>query len=170
VIEQLLECLASGAAIVKDFVKSEKHAWKEACFIPDVHDLAHATGVVHEFIRRRGADFEGGLVLRRFVSLAPVDLAGPRNHDLPPSEEWRIFWLRGKPVLLVPGFESGQAGTPPKLEVFQSLAAQIQTRFFTMDIARAADGSWIIIELGDAQVAGLPDSADPAALYRALAS
>lgn len=169
-IEQLLERLGSGAAIVKDFVKSEKHAWKEACFIPDVRDFAPATAIIHEFINRRGTDFEGGLVLRRFVPLACVSAVAPRLHDLPSSEEWRIFWLRGKPVFLIPGFESGQTGTPPKLELFQSLAAKIQSPFFTMDIARAADGSWVIIELGDAQVAGLPDSADPAVMFRALAS
>jgi hypothetical protein len=37
-----------------------------------------------------------------------------------------------------------------------------------MDVARRRDGEWIIVELGDGQVAGLPDSADPRAFYAAL--
>ena len=40
--------------------------------------------------------------------------------------------------------------------------------FFTMDVARRVDGEWLIVELGDGEVAGLPDGADPAAFYRAL--
>ena len=42
--------------------------------------------------------------------------------------------------------------------------------FFTMDIAERADGSWMIIELGDGQVAGLPERLLPVDFYRALAS
>jgi hypothetical protein len=45
----------------------------------------------------------------------------------------------------------------------------VQSRFFTMDVARRLDGAWMIIELGDGQVAGLPEQADAGAFYRALA-
>jgi hypothetical protein len=34
----------------------------------------------------------------------------------------------------------------------------------------AGNGDWIIVELGDGQVAGLPDGADPVAFYRAIAA
>ncbi|MGH2386983.1 MAG: ATP-grasp domain-containing protein [Chloroflexota bacterium] len=37
-----------------------------------------------------------------------------------------------------------------------------------MDVARRTDGEWTIIELGDGQVAGLPESADGLAFYAAL--
>jgi len=34
-----------------------------------------------------------------------------------------------------------------------------------MDIAKTKDGQWIIIELGDGQVAGLPDKVDRDQFY-----
>jgi hypothetical protein len=37
-----------------------------------------------------------------------------------------------------------------------------------MDVAQRVDGSWMIVELGDAQVAGLPERMDVAAFYAVL--
>ena len=37
-----------------------------------------------------------------------------------------------------------------------------------MDIAKKKDGDWIIVELGDGQVAGLPDNADKDEFYKQL--
>jgi hypothetical protein len=37
-----------------------------------------------------------------------------------------------------------------------------------MDVARRLDGEWMIIELGDAQVSGLPREDDAGAFYEAL--
>jgi len=49
------------------------------------------------------------------------------------------------------------------------LAGRVRSRFFTMDVARrAVDGEWLVVELGDGQVAGLPDDVDVGAFYRAL--
>jgi len=45
---------------------------------------------------------------------------------------------------------------------------QVKSRFFTMDIAKRNDGEWAIVELGDAQVAGLPDTADVHKFYQVL--
>ena len=39
-----------------------------------------------------------------------------------------------------------------------------------MDIAKRKDGDWMIIELGDGQVAGLPESSEAEAFYRELVS
>ncbi|HEY3063178.1 MAG TPA: ATP-grasp domain-containing protein [Chloroflexota bacterium] len=69
-------------------MKSRKHEWNEACFIPSAADRAGAERVVKRFVELQGDDLAQGLVFR---------------------------------------------------------------------------------ELGDGQVAGLPDSADPAEFYRALA-
>ncbi|WP_420082992.1 ATP-grasp domain-containing protein [Treponema primitia] len=41
----------------------------------------------------------------------------------------------------------------------------VQSNFFTMDIARKADGGLTIIELGDGQVSGLPQRADKTDFY-----
>ncbi len=37
-----------------------------------------------------------------------------------------------------------------------------------MDVARRVDGSWLVVELGDGQVAGLPDTAAIPAFYMSL--
>jgi hypothetical protein len=37
-----------------------------------------------------------------------------------------------------------------------------------MDVAQRRSGDWLIVELGDAQVAGLPDHADVDEFYKAL--
>lgn len=42
------------------------------------------------------------------------------------------------------------------------------SRFFTIDLAQRADRAWLVMELGDGQVAGLPARAHPTAFYRAL--
>src|SRR5229473_676838 len=39
-----------------------------------------------------------------------------------------------------------------------------------MDVARRSDGSWLIVELGDGQVAGLPENAAIPAFYESLIS
>lgn len=44
----------------------------------------------------------------------------------------------------------------------------MQSRFFIMDVAKRIDGDWMIIELRDGQVAGLPERADVFAFYQAL--
>jgi hypothetical protein len=37
-----------------------------------------------------------------------------------------------------------------------------------MDVAKRLNGEWMIVELGDAQVSGLPERADPSEFYGAL--
>ena len=46
----------------------------------------------------------------------------------------------------------------------------MRSRFFTMDVAKRRDGDWLIVELGDGQVAGLPEHADVDGFYKALRS
>lgn len=54
------------------------------------------------------------------------------------------------------------------MEEFEPILPTIKSNFFTMDIAKRKNGGWIIVELGDGQVAGLPDNADKAAFYAAM--
>ena len=60
-------------------------------------------------------------------------------------------------------------GMAPPVDQFTKIAAAVKSRFFTMDIAKRRDGDWMIVELGDAQVAGLPENADVDGFYRAIA-
>jgi hypothetical protein len=55
------------------------------------------------------------------------------------------------------------------LNIFISIAKNINSNFFTMDIAKAKNGKWYIIELGDGQVSGLPSQKDSSEFYINLA-
>jgi len=90
---------------------------------------------------------------------------------MPLTKEFRIFYLDGKALSYVEYWGKGdyQNITPP-LEKFAEIGKNIHSRFFTMDIAKRKDGEWMIVELGDGQVAGLPEKIDALAFYRELAN
>jgi hypothetical protein len=53
-LQNLLAVFAGGPIIVKDFVKSQKHYWHEACFIPDSNDIKQVEKVVNKFLQLQG--------------------------------------------------------------------------------------------------------------------
>jgi hypothetical protein len=153
--------------VVKDYVKSRKHEWAEACFIPDATDAAGVARVVSRFLELTGPELQGGLVLRTFLELEVV--GAHARSGMPLARGWRVFWCDGAPVLVAPYWPE-VAGAPPPVEAFAEVAARVASRFFTMDLARQRTGEWVIVELGDGQVAGLPEGTDPAAFLGAVAA
>lgn len=169
-MRQVMACLRpfDGApVIVKDFVKSRKHEWSDACYIPSASDQAAVERVVRCFIERQGEDFCEGLVFREYVELVP--LAVHSKSGMPLAVEYRAFVLDGEPICVAPYWEQGDyTGDGPPLDTFRETMRTVRSRFYTMDLARRRDGGWLILELGDGQVAGLPERADVAAFYSAL--
>lgn len=168
-LDQVMAALApfqGRPVILKDFVKSQKHYWNEACFIPDSSDRQAVKRVVMKFLELQDEDLAGGLVFREFVELMP--LAVHSKSSMPLALEYRVFVLDGRPIFTCNYWEEGQyVGQPPDLRQFEEVMKEVPSRFFTMDIARKADGQWIIVELGDGQVSGL-QTAKPIEFYRAL--
>lgn len=169
--DAILECAAEFGdrpIIVKDYVKSQKHYWTEACFIPNASDRAHVEKVVRRFLELQGPDVNRGLVFREFV---PLKIIGhhPRS-GMPLAAEFRTFWLRGSLILRhrywgdLVAFDA----EPPR-DWLSSLATRISSQMFTMDVALKDDGSWVVVELGDGQVAGLPSAELADEFYSALA-
>jgi hypothetical protein len=167
-IMRLLAPFGDTPLIVKDWVKSQKHAWDEACFIPSAQDADAVRRVVTRFIELQGESLTGGLVFREFVALEP--LATHSKSGMPLTTEFRVFFLDGKPLVTAEYWEEGDYRDPPPSGLFLDVAAQVRSRFFTMDIARRTDGEWIIMELGDGQVAGLPDRLPSSRFYDAIAA
>jgi hypothetical protein len=166
-IMELLEPFGDSPVIVKDFVKSRKHEWDEACYIPSAADRAAIERVVRRFVELQGDDLSEGLVFREYVEFAP--LAVHSRSGMPLTKEFRVFFLDGRPIYTALYWEEGDySGQTPEVERFLPIARGVQSRFFTMDVAQRRDGRWLIVELGDAQVAGLPDRADPIEFYAAL--
>jgi len=156
-----------SSIIVKDFVKSEKHRWKEACFIPNASNQEQVTSVVNEFMNLRGISLNEGLVFRQFEELE--FLTNHSKSGMPLTKEFRIFFVNKNIINVFDYWDEGEYGdTKPELDEFIKIAQNIDSHFFTMDIAKKKNGEWIIMELGDAQVAGLPDNADKTEFYNNL--
>lgn len=170
-LETLLPALASfegGPVVLKDYVKSCKHAWEEACFIPDSSDRAGVERVVTNFLEWQGESLNEGLVFREFVELAAIG-AHPKS-GMPLTKEFRVFVWRGRALLSYPYWdEASYEDTELPGEWLMPILGRVESPFFTLDLAQRVDGSWIVVELGDGQVAGLPPSADPTDFYAALA-
>jgi hypothetical protein len=150
-LAELVAPLGDGPGIVKDFVKSRKHEWDEACYIPDLTDTPALTRVVRTFVERQAESLAGGIVLRAFEQFD--------------RGEARVWWLDGKPILVSPHPDTPDVNPDPDLSVVPSGALP---RFATTDLARRSDGEWRVIEVGDGQVSDLPTSLDPASLIGLL--
>jgi hypothetical protein len=150
-LEKLVRPLADGPAIVKDYVKSRKHEWDAACFVPDVRDTSGLHRVVAELVERQGESLAGGVVVREYE---PYE-----------GDEARIWWIDGEPALVGPHPDTPDTYPEPVLDPIRSAVRGFGCRFITTDLARRADGVWRVVEVGDGQVSDLPASADPADLY-----
>lgn len=151
-LDEVIAFFDGGPMVVKDYVKSEKSFWAEAMYIPMPHELRR---VVQGFYEHR-VTIEGGLVFREFLPLE--------------KSEFRIWYHRGEPIRIV-CHEGAADVTLPKsfpLNMFNRLASKIPNSFFTMDVVRNRDtGEWLVLELGDGQVAGL-EGANPEEFYARL--
>jgi len=166
--EQILDALApfGGApAILKDWVKSRKHEWNEACFIPSTSDRDSVLRVVRRFIELQGEDLVGGLCFRRFVPLRRIG-THPRS-GMPLSDEVRIYCVGSKRVAYR-YWDGGDVDEIPA--IVDEAAERLGLPFVSIDLGRLEDGGWMIIEVGDGQVSGLPEGANGRRLYEALAS
>jgi hypothetical protein len=157
----LLGRLPPGPALVKDYVKSAKHRWAEACFVPDTRDTAAALTVIHTFLADQGADLNGGVVLRQFRPYPSTGI-DPRT-GMPLITERRVFVWRGTPLMLA-GDEDTLLSAPLRAAV-----AKVPSPFVSVDLARLPDATWEVVEVGDGQVSGLRLEMDAFGFYRALA-
>lgn len=160
--------LGSGPCIVKDWVKSQKHAWLTACYIPDAQDRAAIERIAGRFLFLQGEQLMGGLVFRKFIPLQTIGIH-PRS-GMPLGAEVRSFWIGGNPGVIFPYWDEASFDEKPPMNSFGNIGQSLPSPFFTMDIAKTADGRWIIMELGDGQVAGLPNTNLAPGLYTALAA
>jgi hypothetical protein len=153
------QTLGAASAIVKDWVKSCKHEWESACYIPDLSDQAATARVVTRFRELRGADLYGGVVLRAFE-----DLTGPGGA----TRQARVWWLDGEPVLVTAHPDTPETIVEPDLAGLDAPVAALGCRFITTDLAQRSDGAWRVIEVGDGQVSDYPRGATVAPLIAGL--
>lgn len=169
-VMKALQSFGDRPVIVKDFVKSRKHEWHEACYIPSAADQTAVERVVRRFLQLQGKDLNEGLVFREFVELEP--LTTHSKSGMPLTKEFRLFVLDGQIILSTPYWEEGEYShdtDSPPIQQYREIAQRVQSRFFTLDLARKRDGGWTIVEPGDGQVAALPERVDKETFYQALA-
>jgi len=168
-IMRAIEPFGNTPIIVKDFAKSRKHEWFEACFIHSATDRIAVERVVARFIELQEDDLNEGLLFREYVEFEP--LAQHDKSGMPLTKEFRFFFLDGEPIMVTKYWDQGDyRDASPPIEHFSEIAKGVASRFFTMDVAKRRDGDWMIIELGDGQVAGLPENADVEKFYLSLAN
>lgn len=150
-------------ALIKDWVKSAKYHWHEGCFIPAHTSRERFAEIFGVFRSERGALFNRGVVLREFLELA--QLQGQGRGGMPQIDEVRLFFFRGK--LLIPPHAHTHDPLAERA-TWAQIAARFESDLIALDIARLANGSWAVIEVGDGGVSGLPASLDPMRFYAAL--
>ncbi len=123
-----LRALGWGAYFLKDYVKSLKTA--RSSF---VREPAEAPAVIAEMREYRG-EIEGGICVRRV-------------EEFMPESERRYF------VLLGAGYAASEGAAVP--EIVQKCAKRLPSKFFSVDVARRADGELRVVEVGDGQVSDL---------------
>lgn len=164
-LRSLLAQLAGRPLIVKDYVKSRKHEWAEACHIPDASDTARALAVIGTFIERQDTDLVGGIVLRECL---PLKITGrhPKS-GMPQAREVRVFCLRHTPFASIRYWSGEGEDDGAEYGFLVEFCRRLDSNFHTIDMAQRDDGGWVVMEVGDGQVSGLQDY-DAAAFYDGL--
>lgn len=155
--------LSDGDVIVKDFVKSAKHRWHDACFITAHTPYARFKDILLTFLYVRGEAFEKGFVFRR---AHPLVNHGVHTCGRPKHDEVRLFFWDGE--LLAASEAIAGEGPLGEIDRWTELARKFSNRFLTLDVARQTDGSWIVIETGDGGVSALPEQIRAEVLYGKL--
>ncbi|WP_019633983.1 ATP-grasp domain-containing protein [Actinomadura atramentaria] len=154
-LAELAGPLRPGPGVVKDYVKSRKHEWDTACFVPDVKDPAALRAVAAAMIALQAEFLAGGVVVREF-------------EEFDGRGEVRVWWVDGEPVLVGPHPDTPGTVREPDLTTVAPAVRSLGCRFVTTDLARRTDGAWRVVEVGDGQVSDLPATADPMDLYAHL--
>lgn len=167
-LDNILDKFGEKSLIVKDYVKSRKHEWEEACFIPSASNKTQAFQVINNFIQRQGEELNGGIVLREFIYLEGI-IKHPIS-GMPLSKEYRLFFLNNKLVHRFEYWDEATYDAEDKMDIdeFLEIAKEIRSNFFTIDIAKTEAGEWIVIEVGDGQVSALPEKVSVEEFYQSI--
>lgn len=111
--------------------------------------------VVDTFLARQGDDLVGGIVLREYLSLKIVG-EHEKSH-MPIANEIRIFCFHHKPFAFIQYWSGNECPPIDEYQALIGLCNNLNSNFYTIDLAQKENGDWIIIEVGDGQVSGLQD-------------
>lgn len=168
--------IPEGMFVLKGETNSKKFQWGTHMFAPS----RAAASEVYSRLQADGLVGDQQICIREYVPLRTltIDVGG---RGLPITEEYRFFVLDGH-VLTGAFYWSSHyelAEDPANninpdnvpREFLADVCARVgkNARFYVIDVARTADGKWIVVELNDGQMSGLSEN-KPEDLYSALRS
>lgn len=170
IAEQVSKQVGAKPLILKDWLKSRKHEWFDACFIKDASDVTELVRVMSNFFTLQGRDFYGGLVFREFLSLKKLG-SHPKS-GMPLPIEFRTFFLNQKPMITSMYWNNDVeypvgVESPPQAWL-EEIGKKMVSPFVALDIAQSEDGKWWVIEVNDGGTAGYPDNIDSKEFYSLL--
>ena len=140
--------------IIKDYVKSEK-GFDDIFLLEKSLNKEEFFERVLKFKNSRGKLFSEGIVFKEYHKL--------RNYG-DRTNEYRFFVLNGNIISISQntGLTYGQL---PEHSFLKEIIPNIDSNFFTIDIAEKEDGTWMVLECGDGQVSGLSPDQDEFIYY-----
>jgi hypothetical protein len=156
--------LGDGPFVIKDHVKSAKHLWHEACFVPRGSGRENFERIAENLRREQGRSFFRGFVVKQYV---PLRSRGESPREYPMCEEYRLFFWRRQ--LLIASHYHRQPENPVDWSPFVKLAQRFDAPFFSMDVALAETGNWIVVDVGAGECSSLPPNLQPTRFYSRLA-
>lgn len=161
-IDQAVSMFGDSPIMIKDYMKSRKQDWFEACYIQSAADNDEVHRVTNNFLNLQGDTLVGGLVYRKFIELEQIGIHA--KIKMPLVNEWRIFVLNGKVVDTMPYWQDAEyTGEVPVFDI-----PQIDVPFYSLDIAKTLSGEWKIIEIGCGGCSGIPAHRKPKDFYNKL--
>ena len=145
ILQDISDFFEGKSFLMKDFVKSAKGHDNNSLFeMPGGITGEELLKKVEDFVEYRGEDFVEGLVFKEFVDLKKYE---------DNVNEWRLFFYEKRLITCSQNSNLEPLEcSAPNIKNAEEVASQIDSNFFTIDIAEKEDGKWIIIETGDGQV------------------
>lgn len=140
---------------VRGAVKSNKVQGWEACVANNLEELSK----IAHFVLKRPSRSRGKIIVRELASLRRT---GEPSWSFPVTREYRLFVHQQE--ILAFSFYWDEYSDPEELTndeetKIKNLALEaaflLEVPFLTVDVGQLDNGEWIIIEVGDAQCAGL---------------
>lgn len=143
--------------MVKDYVKSVKGTDFPEYFDADISQ-EQFDNWIRRFVDYRGHLFTGGFCVKEYIDLAKYGEC---------KNEYRVFYMNHQIATI--NRNSGQPDFAPQPPIdFVEKYRNLDSRFYTIDFAERADGTWTIIEAGDGSVSGLSDYQNYTEFFRKL--
>jgi hypothetical protein len=139
------------------FIKGSRQTSQHQAKLSIIHGPEEYREAVAAFAKDRILHWQQ-IVIRRFERLRPVK--ADMGLRIPASFEFRSFWWKGHLVGSGPYFAEfakyqwSASERDAALEMAAEAAHRVQLPFVVVDMAQHEDGSWIVIEINDAQESG----------------